>query len=169
MINLGIWEEGLLVAPGNPKAIHTVADLTRPDVSIINREPGAGSRNLLEQALAEARLSPQAVAGFDRIAPSHQAVAQAIAAGAADAGVSAASIADIFALGFVPLRESRYDLVTFKSYLEEPPMQHLLGTLGHRRVISQLEILGGYNTHLTGEIVATVEAGVNFGKKRHTT
>lgn len=169
LINLGVWEEGLLVAPGNPKAIHTVADLTRPDVSIINREPGAGSRNLLEQALAEARLSPQAVAGFDRIAPSHQAVAQAIAAGAADAGVSAASIADIFALGFVPLRESRYDLVTFKSYLEEPPVQHLLGTLGHRRVISQLEILGGYNTHLTGEIVATVEAGVNFGKKRHTT
>ncbi|MGJ3244803.1 MAG: substrate-binding domain-containing protein [Elainellaceae cyanobacterium] len=158
LINLGIWEEGLLVAPGNPKRIHAVTDLIRSDVTIINREPGAGSRNLLEQVLAEAGLSPQSVSGFDRIASSHQAVAQAILDGEVDAGVSAASVADMFKLRFVPLQHSHYDLVTFKSYLDESPVQQLLGTLGHRRVISQLEILGGYDTRLTGEVVATIEA-----------
>lgn len=158
LINLGIWEEGLMVAPGNPKGIHTVADLARGDVTIINREPGAGSRELLEQVLAEAGLSLQEISGCDRIAPSHQAVAEAILTGKADAGVSAASVADMFKLDFVPLRQSHYDLVTLQSYLEEAAVQQLLSTLGHPRVISQLQILGGYDTRLTGEVVATVKA-----------
>lgn len=157
LINLGVWEEGLLVPSGNPKGIHGVADLTRGDVSIINREPGAGSRHLLDQTLLEAGIPVEAVAGCDRIALSHDGVAQAILAGEADVGVSAASVASMFKLDFVPLRKSHYDLVTFKSYLEEPPVQQLLGTLSHRRVISQLEILGGYDTRLTGEVVATVK------------
>jgi putative molybdopterin biosynthesis protein len=159
LINLGVWEEGLLLAPGNPKGIHAIADLTRDDVTIINREPGAGSRNLLDQALAEAGLpSSEGLTGGDRLALSHQAVAEAIVAGKADVGVSAASVAEMFNLEFVPLRQSHYDLVTLKPYLAEGPVQRLLGTLGHRRVISQLEILGGYDTQLTGEVVASVAA-----------
>lgn len=160
LINLGLWQEGLLVAAGNPKGIHTVADLARPDVTIVNREPGAGSRNLLEQALAAAGRSPQDIAGFDHIVPSHQAVAEAIAAGDADAGVSAESVATMFSLDFIPLRQSHYDLVTLQPYLEEAPVQQLLGTLGHQRVLSQLNILGGYDTRLTGEVVGTVRPQV---------
>lgn len=159
LVNLGIWQEGLLVAPGNPKNIHSVTDLTSPDVRIINREPGAGSRNLLEQSLAQAKIPETTVAGFDHLAHSHIQVAEAILAGNADAGVSAAAIANMFKLEFIPLRKSRYDLVTFKSYLKEAPVQQVLATLSHRRVISQLEILGGYETQLTGEVVATVNAG----------
>lgn len=158
LVNLGVWEEGLLVAPDNPKQINSVHDLTRPDVTIINRESGAGSRNLLEQVLAEADIATSAVAGFNCTVDSHITVAQAILAGEVDAGVSAASVADMFKLDFIPLRKSHYDLVTFKSYLEAPPVQQLLGTLSHRRVISQLEVLGGYDTQLTGEVVATVQA-----------
>lgn len=160
LINLGLWEEGLLVAPGNPRGIRGVADLTRAGVQIVNREPGAGSRLLLEQAIAAAGLAPDSIAGFDRIVPSHQAVAAAILAGEADAGASAASVARAYQLDFVPLRRSRYDLVTLQPYLEEDSVQQLLGTLGHQRVLSQLEGLGGYDTQLTGEIVATVAAPV---------
>jgi putative molybdopterin biosynthesis protein len=156
LINLGIWQEGMVVASGNPKGIHTVADLARADVRLINRELGSGSRSLLEQVLAQANIDPQTLAGFQHIAPSHQAVAEAIQAGTADVGISAASVARMFSLGFVPLRRSHYDLVTFQSYLDEPPVQQLLSTLGHRRVLSQLERLGGYDTCLTGEEVATV-------------
>lgn len=155
IINLGIWEEGLLVAPGNPKNIQSAVDLARPEITLVNREPGAGSRDLLEQVLAKANLSPQSVSGFDRVVRSHQAVAAAVAAGEADAGLSAASVANTYRLGFVPLRQSRYDLVTFKSYLEEASVQKLLGTLGHPRILSQLKILGGYDTRLTGEVIAT--------------
>ena len=55
------------------------------------------------------------------------------------------------------LRRARYDLVILKPYLEEAPVQQLLSTLGHRRVLSQLRALGGYDTRQTGEVVATVE------------
>jgi putative molybdopterin biosynthesis protein len=157
LINLGLWEEGLLVAPGNPKGIQGVADLVRPDITLVNREPGAGSRQLLDQELATAGLLPQSVVGFERVVCSHQAVAEAIVQGQGDVGVSAASVAATFKLGFIPLRQSRYDLVTLQPYLEEAPVQQLLGTLGHRRVLSQLEVLGGYNTQATGEVVATVK------------
>ena len=88
---------------------------------------------------------------------SHVEVAQAVASGRATAGVSTAAVAAAFGLGFIPLRRARYDLVVLKPYLEEAPLQQLLSTLGHRRVLSQLEALGGYDTSQTGEVVATVE------------
>lgn len=153
IVNLGVWQEGLLVAPGNPKGIQGVADLGREDVVLINREPGAGSRHVLDQAMAEVGLS---WLGTGPVAYSHQAVAEAILTGQADVGVSAASVAETFQLGFIPLRSSHYDLVTLKPYIEEPPVQQLLATLGHRRVLSQLEHLGGYDTQLTGEVIATI-------------
>lgn len=162
LINLGLWEEGLVVAAGNPKGIQSIADLARPDVVVVNRERGAGSRELLDQALAEAKIAPQTVQGLDQVVPSHQAVAQAIAQGRADVGVSAASIAATYNLGFLPLRQSRYDLVILKPYLDEPAVQQLLGTLSHRRVLSQLERLGGYDTHLTGDVVASIAGPVTL-------
>jgi molybdate-binding protein/DNA-binding XRE family transcriptional regulator len=157
LINLGIWEEGLLTQAGNPLNLKAVEDLTLPGVTIVNREEGAGSRQLLERSLQAAGINHQSVKGFDQIVQGHLEVAHAIAMGEASAGISTASVAAAFGLGFIPLHRSRYDLVVLKSYLEEPPVQQLLSTLGHRRVLSQLQALGGYDTSQTGEVVATIE------------
>ena len=35
---------GLIVAPGNPLGVHTLADLTRPGVKFVNRQSGSGTR-----------------------------------------------------------------------------------------------------------------------------
>lgn len=156
VITLGFWEEGLMVQSGNPMGIRTVADLVQAGVSIVNREPGSGSRLLLEQTLQQEQVPFHAVQGFDCIVQSHQDVAQAVALGAADAGISTASVATTFGLGFIPLHQSRYDLVILKEYLEEAPVQQLLSTLGHRLVHSQFEVLGGYDTSRIGEVVATI-------------
>lgn len=153
LVHLGVWEEGLVVAPGNPLGLRGVADLARPGVVIVNREPGAGSRLLLEQCLARAGVPPAAVAGFDREVPGHLEVARAIAGGRAHAGVSTASVAAAFGLDFVPLRAVRYDLVVRREYLDEPAVQALLGTLGDPWVRAQLAALGGYDTTRTGEVV----------------
>ncbi|MFQ3618237.1 MAG: substrate-binding domain-containing protein [Cyanobacteriota bacterium] len=98
----------------------------------------------------------QSVKGFDHIVHGHLEVAHAIATGEVSAGISTESVASAFGLGFIPLHRSRYDLVVLKSYLEEPSVQQLLSTSGHRRVLSQLQALGGYDTSQTGEVVATV-------------
>lgn len=157
LINLGSWEEGLLIHPDNPHKLKTIHDLTQPHVTIVNREEGAGSRQLLERSLQNAGIPLHTVNGFDQIVHGHLEVAHAIATGKATAGVSTASVAKAFGLGFLPLHRARYDLVILKPYLDETPVQQLLSTLGHRRVLSQLAALGGYDTSQTGEVVATIE------------
>ncbi|MBL1198826.1 MAG: helix-turn-helix domain-containing protein [Nostoc sp. GBBB01] len=156
LITLGVWEEGFLVKPGNPMGIRTATDLVERKATIVNRETGAGTRLLLEQKLQEQQIPFHDVKGFDYIVQSHQDVAQAVALGVVDAGISTASVATAFGLGFIPLHQSRYDLVILKEYLEEAPVQQLLSTLGHRMVHSQFEILGGYDISKIGEIVASV-------------
>ena len=156
LITLGVWEEGLLLKSGNPMGIRKVTDLVSEGATIVNREIGSGSRMLLEQTLQKEQIPFDAVQGFDNILKSHQDVAQAVVEGVADAGMSTASVATAFGLGFIPLHQSRYDLVILKEYLEEAPVQQLLSTLGHRMVHSQFEILGGYDISKIGEVVATV-------------
>ncbi len=156
LITLGVWEEGLLVAPGNPIGIKTVSDLVEFGATIVTHEPGSGSRMLLERKLEEERVPFQTLKGFDRIVHNHQDVALSIISRVADAGISTASVATAFDLGFIPLHRSRYDLVILKEYLEEAPVQQFLSILGHRLVRSQLELLGGYDTSKIGEIVANI-------------
>ncbi|MDB4895220.1 MAG: family transcriptional regulator [Firmicutes bacterium] len=156
LVNLGVWEEGLLVRPGNPLGLKGAADLAQPGVRIVNREPGAGARILLEQALSQANVPHTALHGWERTVASHTAVAGAIAAGTADAGVSAAAMASAFGLGFVPLQRVRYDMVFPREQMQEEPVRQLLASLSHRWVRSQLEALGGFDTSRTGEIVAEV-------------
>ncbi|MEH2081236.1 MAG: substrate-binding domain-containing protein [Nostoc sp.] len=156
LITLGVWEEGLLLKSGNPMGIRTVTDLVSGGATIVNREIGSGSRMLLEQTLQKEQIPFDTVQGFDNILKNHQDVAQAVVRGVADAGMSTGSIAAAFGLGFIPLNQSRYDLVILKEYLEEEPVQQLLSTLGHRMVHSQFEILGGYDISKIGEVVATV-------------
>ncbi|MBW4629165.1 MAG: helix-turn-helix domain-containing protein [Brasilonema octagenarum HA4186-MV1] len=156
LITLGVWEEGLLVAPGNPMGIKTVSDLVEFGATIVTHEASSGSRMLLERKLQEERVPLHTVKGFDRIVHNQQDVALSIISGIADAGISTASIAATFGLGFIPLHQSRYDLVILKEYLEEAPVQQFLSILGHRLVRSQLEVLGGYDISKIGEVVADI-------------
>ncbi|MDF5721962.1 MAG: substrate-binding domain-containing protein [Rhizonema sp. PD37] len=156
LITLGVWEEGLLVESGNPMGIKTVTDLVETNAMIVNRELGAGTRMLLERKLQEEELPSHAVRGFEHIVRSHQEVAEAVFTGIANAGISTASIAASFGLGFIPLHSSRYDLVILKEYLEEAPVKQFLSTLEHRLIHSQLKALGGYDTSKTGDVIATI-------------
>lgn len=158
LINLGFWEEGLLVKKSNPLNLKSAADLSGKGVRIVNREEGAGARFLLELLLREEGIPTATVRGFEDTVTDHLEVARAVASGRADAGVSVASIASIFNLGFVPLRQVRYDIALYRDYLDEPPVRQLLNTLSHRWIKQQLATLGGYDTRQTGETVARLEA-----------
>jgi putative molybdopterin biosynthesis protein len=50
-VSLALWKGGIAVASGDPKQIRSIANLGRSDVSIVNRECGAGSRVLLDAHL----------------------------------------------------------------------------------------------------------------------
>ena len=152
LVNLGVWSEGFVVASGNPKGVRQIADLTRKDVVLINREEGAGSRMLLDTLLDTEGVSTASVAGYARTVGGHQEVALAVASGQADVGVGTQAVARTYGLDFIPLRQVRYDLALLEEYLHQEPVRQLLSTLQHRWVRSQLSILGGYDTTTTGEI-----------------
>lgn len=156
LITLGVWEEGLLVPPGNPMGVKTVSDLVEFGAPVVTHEVGSANRILLERKLQEERVPLEAVKRFDHIVHNHQDVALSIVSGVASAGISTASIAATFGLGFIPLHSARYDLVILKEYLEEAPVQQFINILGNRLVRSQLQILGGYDISKTGEVVANI-------------
>jgi molybdate-binding protein len=153
LVNLGVWQEGLLVTRTNPKAIKGVVDLARSDVRIVNREEGAGSRTLIEGALLAEGIAIARVMGWNSVARSHEEVARTVAAGAADAGVSTESMATLFGLDFVPIRPVRYDIAILEDAHAEANIREFCATLTHRWVRTQLRVLGGFDTSRTGESV----------------
>jgi len=153
VVTFAIWEQGLVVGNGNPKNIRDVGDLARKDVHIINREKGAGSRELLDHKLKGACIPSDRVSGYDRLAAGHLPAALAVSQGEADCCVATRSAARAFGLGFLPLATERYDLVFRRPELRLPAVQALLDLLNRAAVRRKLEILAGYDTSRTGEVL----------------
>jgi putative molybdopterin biosynthesis protein len=143
-------DQGLIVAPGNPLGLSGVDDLARAGVRYVNRQRGAGTRALLDHELGRRGLDPAQVEGYSREEHTHLAVAAAVAAGRADAGLGILAAARAFGLGFVPVAREPYDLVLRASSLDEPllaPLWELLERPGFR---ADVEALGGYSCAETG-------------------
>lgn len=158
IVTLSRWQQGLIVARGNPKGIAGVADLLRPDVTIVNREAGSGGRTLLDTCIMAAGGSTDFVQGYRRELRSHMAVAEAIAAGLADAGPGIEAAARAFGLDFIPLQDERYDLVIPAEHLDTPPMQALLEVCSSRSCRDEVEALGGYDSSPAGTVVMDLSA-----------
>ncbi len=155
VVTFATWEEGLLVRAGNPKSIRAVCDVADPNVTLVNREEGAGARLLLDQRLRAAGIDYHQVRGYGTIVASHFDIARAIGGGQADVGVGIRSAAQLFGLDFVPLQAARYDLVVPKAYLKlHPTLAHLFETLVSRPFRNEIEALGGYDTSETGKLHA---------------
>ncbi len=153
VVTFAIWEQGLVLQNGNPKSIRGAGDLDRKDVRIVNRKKGAGSRELLDHQLKAAGVSPARVAGYDRIADGHLQAALAVSLGEADCCVATRSAAQAFGLSFIPLSTERYDLVIPRQHVRLPAVQLLLDVLNRATVRRKLEILAGYDTSHTGEVL----------------
>ena len=143
-------EQGLLVAAGNPLGVAGIADLARDGLRYVNRQPGAGTRVLLDYELGRASIAPESVGGYAREEPTHLAVAAAIAAGRADCGLAVRAAARAFGLDFVPVAHEPYDLVLEREMMDSAllaPLWRLLDTADFRAAVQGL---GGYDTAETG-------------------
>lgn len=144
--------QGLMVRAGNPLGIGGLADLTRAGLRFVNRARGTGTRVLLDDLLAQAGIDAARIDGHDRSEPSHAAVAQAIAAGQADAGLGIEAAARARGLDFVPLVEEDYHLVCLKSALDDPPVAALRQTLASTEWQDALRALPGYRAAYSGQV-----------------
>ncbi len=153
LVNLTWREVGLLVRPGNPCEIQAVADLARDDVTFINRQPGSGTRVLLDFLLGQHDVAATVVRGYEREAYTHTMVAEAIRQGSADVGLGIRAAAHAFGLDFIPVTEERYDLAIPKAFLELAKVRVLLEIVRDPAFQHAVAQLGGYSVRETGEVV----------------
>jgi len=149
-ITFAVWEEGIVTARNNPRSIGGIEDLARPDVTIVNREKGAGSRKLLDSHLQRLHIDAKDVQGYERTAPGHLPAAWRVLSGDADCCIATRAAARIFGLGFIPLVSERYDLAIRRAHLDLPGVQALLDTLSRSNFRRELESLGGYDASGAG-------------------
>lgn len=154
VVNFAVWEEGLVIARRNPKGIRGVEDLARSDVRFVNREPGAGSRTLLDSSLRRLGMPRRQVRGYGTIARGHLPAAWQVRLRNADCCIATTAAARAAGLDFIPLVSERYDLVIRKPHLTLPGVQALLNTLSRTALRHDLECLGGYDIREAGKQVA---------------
>jgi len=157
VVNLVYREQGLMVARGNPRGITSIKDLSRNDVSFINRQRGAGTRVLLDLQLKELGIEPEGIKGYERVEFTHMAVAAAITSGIADTGLGIYAAAKALNLDFIPLLKERYDLVIPRLYYESPFLEPLLAIIKHSSFRAEVEALGGYDTSQMGQVIAELK------------
>jgi putative molybdopterin biosynthesis protein len=142
-------KQGLMVAPGNPKSIRQFSDLAGK--SYVNRQKGSGTRILCDYLAKQQSMDTTHVRGYDREEFTHTAVAAAIAAGTADAGLGIYSAAKIFGLDFIPICDEQYDLLITESAINLESVQRLLQVLKSQEFAERLQRLGGYTISHPGE------------------
>jgi putative molybdopterin biosynthesis protein len=154
LIGFARRSQGLIVAAGNPLKLASLPDVKRSGARFVNRALGTGTRLLLDELLAQAGLQPSDLRGYADTEPSHSAVAQSVASGAADAGLGIEAAARVRGLDFVPLVNEDYFLVCLKAALHQPPVQALLTVLRSADWQQALHGLPGYEPSQCGEVLS---------------
>lgn len=151
VVTLAHRVQGLMFRPGNPKGLQGLADLARPEVTFVNRNPGSGTRLWLDRQLDSLGVAASAVHGYNHHVNTHTACALAIASGDADAAIGLQAAATQQALGFLPLFYERYDLVIPDDQLHA--VQPLMDTLVASAFRRWSAGLAGYEMTHAGEDV----------------
>ncbi len=145
--------QGMIVARGNPKGIRSLEDITRSDVTFVNRQKGAGTRVLLDYHLAEMKIRPEVINNYAHEEYTHLAVAAAVSSGRVDCGMGIAAAANALGLDFVPLFEEKYELFIKESIYTSSLMEPLLVLLNEKDFRIAAAGLPGYRIGDMGKIV----------------
>ena len=142
-------EQGLMTVSGNPKTILSLADLVRSDVTMINRNPGSGTRLWLDRQLQALNIPVVNIKGYENVVRTHTECASLVKEGKADVALGLHAAAFQHNLGFIPLFQERYDLIIPQEQIKL--LQPLLDTIQTKAFRHSLESLVGYDTTHTGE------------------
>lgn len=133
--------------------------LQRQGTRLVNRQPGSGTRLLLDHLLADRGLTGEAIDGYQtRVEHTHVAVAAMIAGGSADIGLGVEAVAQDFGLQFEPLFEEDYYLVCLKDQLDREPVLRLRHLLAQPSWGAELQQLPGYIAEQPGQVLSLIQA-----------
>jgi molybdate-binding protein/transcriptional regulator with XRE-family HTH domain len=153
VVGFTAWREGLIVKSELTGTVRGLDSVAARGLRIVNREPGAEARRVLDRERQRLGLDPAELPGYNSHAAGHLQVASAVAAGLADAGVASEPAARAYGLGFVPLADERFDLVLPGKYLGSREVQGLMKVLTSPWLLAQLASLPGYDPAACGDRV----------------
>ncbi|NQV24276.1 MAG: molybdopterin biosynthesis protein [Rhodopirellula sp.] len=105
--------------------------------TMINRNPGSGTRVLIDRLLGDTKPP-----GYNVQTKSHNAVATAVVQGRADWGVAIETVAAAYGLGFLPLRDEHYDFIVPRARFVRPPVVAFRQLLSDPSVLKKLTEMG---------------------------
>ena len=149
VVTLAHREQGLMIAAGNPKAIHALADLARSDVTFSNRNLGSGTRLWLDRQLQALVIPAKSIPGYENAVSTHIECARSVQTGKADGALGLRAVAHQFELDFLPLFIDRYDLVFEQE--QSNLLSPLLETIQTSVFRQGIGALTGYESTHTGE------------------
>ena len=152
LVNLVLRDQGLIVAPGNPKNIRSLEDMAGGAYRFINRQPGSGTRILLDYKLDVLKIPGTEISGYEDEEYTHMSVAAAVLSGRSDAGLGIHAAARALGLDFIPVVTESYDLVIPARFFDTPKIQVLLETIQTNGFKDRVNAMGGYDTSETGKI-----------------
>ena len=148
------WREGLVLRRELRSTVTGLGAIAKHRLRIVNREPGAEARRLLDAERQRLGLAPEDLAGYDTQAAGHLQVASAVAAGLAEAGVASEPAATAYGLAFIPLAEERFSLIIPPEHTASREVQALFKVLSSPWLLAQLASLPGYDAATCGDRIA---------------
>jgi molybdate transport repressor ModE-like protein len=158
--------QGLILPRGNPRRVKSVADVAERHLTIVNRQPGSGTRILFDRLLARAGVDPASLPGYTNEEFTHAAVAATIAAGKAEAGFGIQAAAAQFGLAFVPVVSERYLFACRRHILDTPRVVAFRALLASAATRAVVRPLPGYVIEVTDEPAAAAAAARGASKPR---
>jgi putative molybdopterin biosynthesis protein len=140
-----MWRAGTLLRAD----LETIA---RRRLRLANRQPGSGTRVLLDHLLRRAGISPRRIAGYDSALPTHLAVAQAVAARQADVALGIKAAARAQGLDFHAVRSERYELVIPAGLAASWEIRALRAEVARRPLARLAAALEGYDFAAAGKV-----------------
>lgn len=154
LIRLACREQGFIVPPRNPLGIADIRDVTRPEITFVNRRSGSGTRVLFEEMLADQGLAMTDVHCFDHEEPNHLSVAAAVAAGLGNCGFGLRAAAERFHLGFVPLISEHFFVACRKESFDSDSVQAVIAVLCSESFRGAAAALPGYGVEESGQVIS---------------
>jgi molybdate transport repressor ModE-like protein len=152
VINFVTREMGLMVKPGNPLGIASLADVVERKARFVNRDHDSGTRQLFNQLLALHKIDDAAINGGQQIEFTHAAVAAYVASDMADVAFGVEAAARQFGLDFIRLLTEDYFFVCRRSFLETEPMQRIIAIMKGEEFHAAVASLPGYVASRTGSV-----------------
>jgi molybdate transport repressor ModE-like protein len=153
LVHLTRRKQGLFVERGNPRGIAGLADLARADIRFVNRQPGSGTRLLIDLLLTRIGVDPDRVNGYASSELTHSAIAAFVASGMADVGFGVEPAAHHFGLDFIPIVDEDYYFACERSQLEREPLAAVLELLRGEPFGASVAQLQGYDAGECGTVV----------------